>query len=149
MTKEEAIKIAQGLITDFKCESETMVDFCNVIIKALKQEPCDDYISRQAVLEVLKKNRYRFNISQEGYCEGKVLWSENLIKDDACKEIKQLPSVTPKEKTGQWIENASEYQNIDPPYICSECGNMHLRKTNYCDQCGARMVEPQESEVNK
>ena len=43
-------------------------------------------------------------------------------------------------KTGHWIENAPECQNIDPPYICSECGNMHLRKTNYCDQCGAKMV---------
>ena len=41
MTREEAIRIAQGLITDFKCESETMVDFCNTIIKALEQEPCD------------------------------------------------------------------------------------------------------------
>ena len=38
MTNEEAIRIAQGLITDFKCESETMVEFCNVVIKALKQQ---------------------------------------------------------------------------------------------------------------
>ena len=29
MTREEAMRIAQGLITDFKCESETMVEFCN------------------------------------------------------------------------------------------------------------------------
>lgn len=66
---------------------------------------------------------------------------------DLYKGIDALPSVTPQEpKPGHWIENAPEYQNIDPPYICSECGNMHLRKTNYCDQCGAKMVEPQESE---
>lgn len=39
MTREEAMRIAQGLITDFKCESETMVEFCNVVIKALEQEP--------------------------------------------------------------------------------------------------------------
>lgn len=39
MTKEEVIRIATGLRTDFKCESNTMVDFCNTIIKALKQEP--------------------------------------------------------------------------------------------------------------
>lgn len=37
MTNKEAIRIAQGLITDFKCESETMVDFCNTVIKALEQ----------------------------------------------------------------------------------------------------------------
>lgn len=39
--------------------------------------------------------------------------------DDVIKCIKVCP---------HWIENAPEYQNIDPPYICSECGNMHLRK---------------------
>lgn len=49
---------------------------------------------------------------------------------------------------GYWIENAPEWQNIDPPYICSECGNFHLRKTNYCDQCGAKMIEQQKSEDN-
>lgn len=47
------------------------------------------------------------------------------------------------QKIGHWIENAPEWQNIDPPYICSECGNFHLRKTNYCDQCGAKMIEQQ------
>lgn len=41
MTREEAIIIATGLRTDFKCESDVMVDFCNTIIKALKQEPID------------------------------------------------------------------------------------------------------------
>lgn len=40
MTIEEMIKIAKGLRTDFKCESDTMVDFCNTIIKALEQQPC-------------------------------------------------------------------------------------------------------------
>lgn len=43
------------------------------------------------------------------------------------------------QKTGYWIENAPEWQSIDPPYICSECGNFHLQKTNYCDQCGVKM----------
>lgn len=49
--------------------------------------------------------------------------------------IKALES----QKVGCWEENAPEWQNIDPPYICSECGNFHLQKTNYCDQCGAKM----------
>lgn len=50
------------------------------VIKVLEQQPsidtvsrnCDNCVIRKAVLEVLKNNRYRFNISQEGYCEGKV-----------------------------------------------------------------------------
>jgi len=44
MKTEEAKRIAMGLRTDFKCESDTMVDFCNTIIKALEQYPVLDKI---------------------------------------------------------------------------------------------------------
>lgn len=73
------------------------------------------------------------------YCGKWVKWAD---KNEQNLAMKQESQIRPK---GHWIENAPEYQNIDPPYICSECGNMHLRKTNYCDQCGAKM----ESEVEK
>ncbi len=33
MTREEVIRLATGLRTDFKCESDTMVDFCDFIIR--------------------------------------------------------------------------------------------------------------------
>lgn len=133
---------------------------------ALEQEPCEDAVSRQAVLEVLKNNRYRFNISQEGYCEGKVLWSENLIKDDACKEIEQLPSVTPttciakvtfdkdelqkivdekvkemvvERKKGKWERG---YSFPDGEYVkCTVCGEIIkcIYPMHYCPNCGAEM----------
>lgn len=38
MTRKEAIRIAQGLITDFKYESKTIVEFYNVIIKEFIKE---------------------------------------------------------------------------------------------------------------
>jgi len=102
----------------------------------------------------LKNNRYRFNISQEGNCEGKVLWSEKLIKDDAYKEIEQLPPVipTPKEKTAIWVGIDQEPHE---DYECNKCGYIVSTFTaniephteyKYCPNCGARMVEPQESE---
>lgn len=53
MTNKEAIKIAQGLITDFKCDSEIMVDFCNVVINALNQTDVIDKI----VAEINTPNR--------------------------------------------------------------------------------------------
>ena len=109
-------------------------------------QPCEDAIDRAEAVRVAS-----------GYCH----------PANVAKELAKLPAVNPQEptdtwsikdvadtlekhgligeqepKTGHWIENAPEYQNIDPPYICSECGNMHLRKTNYCDQCGAKMIEP-------
>lgn len=89
----------------------------------------DNLISRQAVLDTI-----------DSYM------SHHMGLLDLKLFVTELPPVTPQPKVGHWIENAPEYQNIDPPYICSECGNLHLRKTNYCDQCGCRMVDPQESE---
>ena len=100
----------------------------------------DEYVSKQAVLNKIFKFRVTRRISITD-----VTSSDSLA--DLWREVKGLPSVTLQEpKTGYWIENAPEWQNIDPPYICSECGLMHLTKTNYCDQCGAKMIELQKSE---
>jgi hypothetical protein len=49
MKNEEAKRIAIGLRTDFKCESDTMVDFCNTVIKALEQEPILDKIRAEII----------------------------------------------------------------------------------------------------
>ena len=66
---------------------------------------------------------------------------------DIDKLVNELPSVTPQEpRRGHWITNAPQYDMLNPQYICSECGNAHTRTTPYCEMCGARMVEPQESE---
>ena len=112
-------------------------------MKPTEQESCEDVVSRQEVLEVLKNNRYRFNISQEGYCEGKVLWSENLIKDDACKEIEQLPCITPTRKKGHWIKIPLVEAGQTYSHMCSLCGRRilvtaGLSEFPYC-HCGAKM----------
>ena len=61
--------------------------------------------------------------------------------------LNELPSVTPQEpRKGHWIANAPQCDMLNPQYICSECGNAHTRTTPYCEMCGAKMVEPQESE---
>lgn len=72
------------------------------------------------------------------------------------KDIKQLPSVTPKPKTGHWIEGQTDNPNIHN-IICSRCiegypskghaNSQYTReKFKYCPNCGAKMIEPQESE---
>ena len=45
------------------------------------------------------------------------------------------------ERTGEWIENAPEGQDIDPPYICSICGHAESTRTPFCEQCGAKMTK--------
>lgn len=53
-----------------------------------------------------------------------------------------LPSVTPQEpKTGHWIKC-----DILQEFKCSKCRVCFRNKSNYCPNCGAKMVEPQESE---
>ena len=62
-------------------------------------------------------------------------------------EIDKLPSVTPQEpRKGHWITRP----NIYGVAFCSECDfELKINNTNYCPNCGAKMVEPQESEVEE
>ena len=124
MTREEAIEKlnnAKGcpLLYDSHIEALDMA------ISALEQEACDDAISRQAVLDGLKG-----------------CMCEDWVKTLFATMVKQLPSVT--QKSGKWIED--EYGNV----ICSGCKRFRrdcrYGHTNYCNHCGAKMVEPQESE---
>ena len=39
-----------------------------------------------------------------------------------------------------WIK---VYQNAMYPYSCSECGNCHSRKVNFCERCGTKLDLPQ------
>ena len=92
-------------------------------------EDCEDAISRQAAIDLFTATK----LKQFDF----ILYAR--------AEIKMLPSVTPK-KVGHWIN----YQkNIWIYAQCSECGTVHDTQTNYCPNCGAKMVEPQESEDNE
>jgi Pyruvate/2-oxoacid:ferredoxin oxidoreductase delta subunit len=94
-----------------------------------------DCISRQAAIRIAS-----------GYCH----------PANIAKELEQLPSVQPERKTAHWIEIA-QYSDGKHKIECSECGN-HIfdrghansfnvkNKYKYCPNCGAKMVEPQESE---
>lgn len=71
--------------------------------------------------------------------------------DDVIRTIKVAPSVNLQEpKTGHWICTIEDWNK----WTCSECGfckrtDIHVSLGyNYCPNCGAKMVEPQESEVS-
>lgn len=135
---------------DFEEYSKIICQLPPVTPQAIEQKPCEDCISRQAVLDEIDDTNRRGGFG----CK---------LSYTRCRgHIEQLPPVTQKPETvtefadrcrecgakyGKWIfvDKAKEHAH------CSECdyGNVDLfdgRPHNYCPNCGAKMAEPQESE---
>ena len=146
MTKGEIIEQLESIIGTYEIltgngvNSDILeaddIEAIQEAIEALKAEPCEDCISRQAVLEVIRKC----------HCE-------EWVKADIGAPIEALPSVTPAEKVGQWIQTNEFFINQDGQFIykfiCSECKSLsYFRKSNkkaiganVCPNCGAKMKE--------
>ena len=152
MTNQETIANLNMIRVSFvdpatKEQMKLIYDTFDNAIKALEQEPCKDAISRQKALlsltgEDLPKDRDKYIA---------------LVNE----RIKALPPVNPQEpKTGHWIQTNESFINQDGQFIynfiCSECKSLsYFRKSNkkviganVCPNCGAKMIEPQESGVN-
>jgi ribosomal protein L37E len=127
MTREKAINhIRYGIIEgNYPLPKELGIEACEMAIEALEQQPCDDCISRQAVLDMLE------DINAE--TEGVGFYYEHYVE-----YIKNLPPVTPQPKIGRWI-------NIDATHSkCDRCGAVfeiasENGESNYCPNCGAKM----------
>jgi len=99
---------------------------CIVISKWLEQEP------KEITLEDVK-----------GYCKQRSL---TIITNELYHELthSKIKALEQEPKIGHWI---ATYGNVK----CSICGRVKDSRdvgkaTHYCDRCGAKMVEPQESE---
>lgn len=129
MTKEEAIKEIENFQDEYDSNGSGYLDEAlDMAIKALKQEPCEDAISRQAVLEYIEGNEAD-------------LWhsSENEL---VCQDIKALPPVTPQPKNGKWLKGNSygDQYNYYQSCVCSCCKREYdVHGWNYCPNCGAKM----------
>jgi len=135
MTREETIEFGNmWLEINEDSKDSNTYEFFRMAINTLKQEPCEDCISRQAVLDLVVVNHTELNGVN-------VVMYSPLYKD-----IKQLPSVTPQPKTGHWITKSHGFPP-EPSSVCSECGfdrDFYIRargfdKINYCPNCGAKM----------
>lgn len=94
-----------------------------------KQEPCEDCVSRQAVLDKMKER-------------------DDELSSICPKDIRELPPVTPQPKMGQWkrISMDKYVQHAMAYYRCSECGRNIIGTHNYCPSCGAKMQSVEEVE---
>ena len=123
MTREEALewfKDRKKMNLDDKCQQAE-----DMAIKALEQEPCEDSISREAILLEIDKIKDNYG---------------GLL--DVAMFIRGLPSVNPQPKTGHWIEHK---HNGIAHIECSECLSWflrsHLLRNSYCPNCGSKMED--------
>ena len=113
------------------------------IIKALEQEPCEDAVSREEAHNLI------------------IPWLNDYLLDETREaletidyKIGDLPSVTPQPKTGHWMDRfpAKECKcSVCDFLICISNGSYidMVGQMKYCPNCGAKMVDPQESEDRK
>lgn len=138
MSNEEAIKwlnVERQLIVEVPQDnSKELKEAYDMAIKALEQEPCDDCISRQEVLDYIEGSGAELGHDSEN----------ELVRQD----IKALPSVTPQTKIGKWV--AQDIHNCHADFKCSACGYIHsfthlygepTADYSYCPNCGAKMEE--------
>lgn len=122
MTKHEADVIGGLNMTD-QISNEA---YKQIMIAAQDEnEPCEDCISRQAVLDEMYKRQKDGDAVTAGF-------------------IKKLPPVTPQPKMGRWIYDRTRDWDGECKYECSECGMGSDVDYAYCMRCGAKMIEPQE-----
>lgn len=130
MTREEAIANLKMIGVAFvepitKEQGKLIDDTFDMAIKALEQEPCEDCISRQAVVDALS------HMCSE---------DENEItvsRANVCAMLKYLPSAQTERKKGKWITNL--YAFGEDRYECNRCHNTAFHCYDYCPNCGADM----------
>jgi Zn finger protein HypA/HybF involved in hydrogenase expression len=96
-----------------------------------KQHPCEDCISRTEALRLIDEERqHLLRLNMDG--------AEHIIVHHARRIIEDMPSVTPQQKRGKWIEDKSGI------YHCSNCNeeaywdtDYGQQRFNYCPECGS------------
>ena len=89
------------------------------------QEPCEDCVSREAVIKAIDKHTFD---TDDGLC----------LDEDITIILEEISSVTPTRKNGKWEYDADKDKSGGH---CNRCGH-YLRygeKTNFCSDCGAEM----------
>ena len=102
----------------------------------IEPDNCGNYviINKQAVLEMA------YDMSE---IDGEHFTEPRMVVD--VEDIQNLPPVEPQEKTGHWINKDVRKEEYVLAGKCSVCGQVRIID-KFCSHCGARMVEPQESE---
>lgn len=118
--------VEEELTEDFK-------DGIKIVLELLKTEPsvtpkpteCEDCVSREAVLDAL-------------HVEGRPTKRFDYVID-VRKDIMALPPVTPKQKTGKWIDNHTTCECCGWQMIDDVMESPNMVFFPFCPNCGAKM----------
>jgi len=133
MTREEAITELKNIQDNFNyslCPNEVF----EMAIEALKTEPCEDAVKREAVLNTLDTM-------------DKVLDEDRTVEHykELLKECyKELPPVTPARNKGMWILHRRIINGHLVEHLeCDQCLTFflreHLVRNSFCPNCGSEM----------
>lgn len=134
MTREEAIKELTELLPE-----EFLMEYAEAIrmgIEALEQEPCEDCISREAVIKTITE----WLFSKEFYYTNATEYLR--------KRLDELPPVTPQQEIGHWEWVQYDGNPNIGNWHCSKCRtiipNMPEETDNtpiykWCPMCGTKM----------
>ena len=140
--KSESADYLNGLnscgVIDWNTYNYAFDFYADLLMKAYKQgekdaqqEPCEDAVSRQDALDVLDGLQIAHEQGEYGcYAEYR-------------KHMCELPSVTPKRKTGKWlpVEHKS-ILNDGTTFMfhkCDQCERVTAQNYDFCPNCGADM----------
>lgn len=135
MTKEEAIEFGEmWLEINEDSKNSNTYKFFQKAIKALEQEP----------------KTWSLDDAREDFMSDVYDTLDFLPTNNECNKIidsfdRVTSGIKKESKTGYWIDTGSSQE-------CSECREVQYGYDNFrhfCANCGAKMVEPPESEVEK
>ena len=133
------IEKLSNLRSQFNCFDENEHEAYHTLSEAIKvlserPESCEDAVSRQILLDDLKKL--------------KTAWKKYPVMAEQIKGVEAaigyaeaIPSVMPKRKTGKWeiIAHESHIGGFTHVKKCSVCGVEQIIRSRFCPNCGARM----------
>ena len=124
--QEKAIKQLERISSHLAAIGE-QEDYTDIAIQVLEQ-PSEDCISREMAIDVVRK------------------WFDKIkLNGDICLDgIVSLPSATPQRPKGKWLDKKTTIKGAHGlaygRYSCSVCKRKQPSKTNFCPNCGAKMV---------
>jgi hypothetical protein len=119
MTREQAIHYLERIKQEYDCSYEE--DALEMAIQALEQEPCEDAVSRKALISHIE------NQSRE--------WGEDYDAQQILGDIEDMPSVKPQEL--KWIPVSERLPEKGKQVLCcNKSGSVFTSAITYINSNG-------------